>query len=95
MSRNLKTLKRNQIRRYRKKRDLRQRDVSDLLGLKQPCDIYRWETGEKQPSLTNALKLSAALKCPIELLFLDMFKQIQQDMYQERLDETTTPLNNH
>jgi len=84
MSRNLKTLKRNQIRRYRQKRDLRQRDVSELLGLRQSCDIYRWETGEKLPSLTNALKLSAALKCPVELLFLDRFRELQQEMYGER-----------
>lgn len=86
MSRNLKTIKRNQIRRYRQKRYLRQRDVSKLLGLKQACDIYRWETGEKMPSLTNALKLSAALKCPVELLFLDHYKQIQLDMYGDNTD---------
>lgn len=84
MSRNLRTIKGNQIRRYRKKRYLRQRDVSKLLGLKQPCDIYRWETGEKMPSLMNALKLSATLKCPVELLFLDHYKQIQHEMYGER-----------
>ena len=81
MSRDLRTIDRNQIRRYRKKRCLRQRDVSELLGLKQPCDIYRWETGKKLPSLINALKLSAALKCPVELLFLEHYKQIQNDMY--------------
>lgn len=86
MSRDLKTIDRNQIRRYRKKRYLRQRDVSELLGLKQPCDIYRWETGQKLPSLRNALKLSAALKCPVELLFLDHYKQIQHEMYGEHLE---------
>ena len=86
MSRDLRTIDTNQIRRYRKKRYLRQRDVSKLLGLKQPCDIYRWETGQKLPSLINALKLSAALKCPVELLFSDHYKQIQQEMYAERLE---------
>ena len=86
MSRDLRTIKRNQIRRYRQKRYLRQRDVSKLLGLKQACDIYRWETGQKLPSLINTLKLSAALKCPVELLFLDHYKQIQQEMYGERVE---------
>ena len=86
MSRDLRTINRNQIRRYRMKRYLRQRDVSELLGLKQTCDIYRWETGEKLPSLLNALKLSAALKCPVELLFLDHYKQIQLDMFGDRID---------
>ena len=86
MSRDLRTIKRNQIRRYRKKRYLRQRDIAELLGLKQPRDIYRWEVGQKLPSLINTLKLSAALKCPVELLFLDHFKQIQQEMYGERVE---------
>ena len=86
MSRNLKTIKRNQIRRYRQKRYLRQRDVSKLLELKQECDIYRWETGQKMPSLINALKLSSALKCPVELLFLDHYKQVQLDMYGDHKD---------
>ena len=86
MSRDLRTIKRNQIRRYRKKRYLRQRDIAELLGLKQPRDIYRWEVGQKLLSIINALKLSAALKCPIELLFLDHYKEIQQEMYGERLE---------
>lgn len=81
MSRDLGTIKSNQIRRYRKKRYLRQRDVSDRMGLKQACDVYRWEKGTKMPSLINALKLSAALKCPVELLYIDHFKQIQEEMY--------------
>lgn len=83
MSRDPRTIKSNQIRRYRKKRYLRQRDIAELLGQKQPRDIYRWEVGQKLPSLLNALKLSAALKCPVELLFLDHYKQIQREMYGE------------
>ncbi len=83
MSRNLKKIKTNQIRRYRKKRYLRQRDVIKLLGLKCTTDLYRWETGRKLPSLINALKLSAALQCPVELLFSDHFNQIQQKKHGE------------
>lgn len=86
MSRNLGTIKKNQIRRYRTKRYLRQRDVAKLLGLKQACDIYRWETGQKVPTLMNALKLSAALHCPVELLFLNHVNQIHSDMYGEPAD---------
>lgn len=80
MSRCLRSIKTNQIRRYRKKRCLRQRDAADLLGLQCTSDLYRWETGRKLPSLLNALKLSAALNCPVELLFLDHFKRIRKDM---------------
>ena len=87
MSCNLRSIKSNQIRRYRGKRCLRQRDVAGLLGLKHANDLYRWETGQKLPSLTNALKLSAALNCPVELLFLDHFKRIRREMYPERAEQ--------
>ena len=87
MSCNFRSAKSNQIRRYRKERHLRQRDVARLLGLKHANDLYRWETGQKLPSLTNALKLSAALQCPVELLFLDHFKQIRREMYPERTEQ--------
>ena len=87
MSRDSKSIKSNQIRRYRKKRCLRQRDVLKLVGLQHPSNLYRWETGQKIPTLMNALKLSAALNCPVELLFLDHFKQIRQEMYPERAEQ--------
>ena len=32
----------------------------------------------------NALKLSAALNCPVEILYLEHFKQIQKEMYAEK-----------
>ncbi|MEW6410921.1 MAG: helix-turn-helix domain-containing protein [Candidatus Zixiibacteriota bacterium] len=92
MSCDLKKIKTNQIRRYRLRRYLRQRDVSKLLRIKHNTDLYRWETGHQLPTLINALKLSAALKCPVELLFSDHFKQIQLDMYGERMEMTTTAL---
>ncbi|MGP8321423.1 MAG: helix-turn-helix transcriptional regulator [Methanosarcinaceae archaeon] len=85
MSLQINKIKTNQLRRYRQKRSLRQRDVSNLLGLKQSCDYYRWETGKKLPSLINALKLSSALKCPVEILFIDHFNQIRKEMYHNKL----------
>ncbi|MCK5125205.1 MAG: helix-turn-helix transcriptional regulator [candidate division Zixibacteria bacterium] len=87
MSHDSKPIKSNQIRRYREKRCLRQRDVLKLVGLQHPSNLYRWETGDKIPTLKNALKLSAALQCPVELLFLDQFKQIRQEMYPERAEQ--------
>ncbi len=86
MSCSLKAIKTNQIRRYRKKRCLRQQDIAKRIGLKFDNYIYRWECGSKVPSLVNALKLSAALKCPVELLFLEHYKEIQREMYGEHLE---------
>lgn len=85
MSLKLNQIKNNQLRRYRERRSLRQRDITDLLGLQQTTDIYRWETGQRIPTLMNALKLSAALDCPIEILFLDHFNSIRKQMRQKKL----------
>lgn len=90
MSCNLKIIKLNQIRRYRKKRCLRQQDVAKRLGLKFDNYVYRWESGSKMPSLMNALKLSVALNCPIEILYLKQFQQIQKEMYPEKSNQKTT-----
>jgi len=87
MSCNIRTIKTNQIRRYRKKRYLRQRDVTRILGIKETTDLYRWETAKKLPSLINALKLSVALNCPVELLFFDHYSQIKKDLYQEKAQQ--------
>lgn len=84
MSCDLNTIKTNQLRRYRKKRCLRQQDIAKLIGLKFDNYVYRWESGSKVPSLMNALKLSAALNCPVEILYLEHFKQIQKEMYAEK-----------
>ena len=90
MSCNESKITNNQIRRYRKKRYLRQQDVANRMGLKFDNYVYRWERGEKIPSLINALKLSAALNCPVEILFSDHFNQIREEMYPEKYQLKTT-----
>ena len=77
----------NQIRRYRQERGLRLRDVAKLTGQSCVAHIAHWEKGRKLPSLINVLKLSAALRCPVEILFLEHFNQIRKDMYQERIQK--------
>lgn len=79
----------NHIRRFRKRRSLRLRDVADKLGLQQPGHIADWEKGRRSPSLKNALKLSAILGCPIEVLFSDHFRTIRRDI--RRNDERDQP----
>ena len=74
----------NQLRYYRNRRKLRLRDVALLVGQREAAHISHWEKSSRVPSLDNALKLSAALKCPIEILFLDRFKQITQFVYDQR-----------
>ncbi len=75
----------NQIRRYRRKHRLSLKKTARLIGLKNECHVSQWETGRKVPSLDNALKLSAALKCPVEILFLERFNQIRSEIHERRL----------
>ena len=81
MSRLEKTNQANQLRIYRKKRGIRLRGVAKMIGQSSSAHISHWERGNKLPSLTNALKLSAAIQCPVEVLFLDLFNQLRTDIY--------------
>ena len=80
----------NQIRSMRKRRKLRMRDVGRLLGVRDGSHLWQWETGVRAPSLETALKLSAALRCPVEVLFSEHFRLIQKEVKarQQRYDIT-------
>jgi len=69
----------NQLRRYRLRRGLRLRDMARLTGQSSPAHLSHWEKGRKLPSLSNALRLSAAIKCPVEVLFFDLFDQLRNE----------------
>ena len=83
MSLILQNIKSNHLRRYRQKRSLRQRDIAYLVGSKTK-DINRWERGIRIPNLRNALKLSAALNCPVEVIFFDYFSKMRKEIYQRK-----------
>jgi len=68
----------NQLRRYRMKRHLSQRQVADLIGHRQAGHVSAWEGGRRTPSLQSALKLSAAINCPVEVLFAPLFHTVRE-----------------
>lgn len=84
MSRSEWTNNPNHIRRYRKQRNLRMRDVARLVGIRDGPHISQWESGSRTPTLESALKLSAALGCPVEVLFSDHFREIREEVDQRR-----------
>ncbi len=86
MSRKGLEIKPNNIRRYRKLRYLRQRDIARLIGTKEPNDVYRWERGVRLPTLENALKLSYILKCPIEVLFFEQYRYLRKEVALNQLE---------
>ena len=73
----------NQLRVYRNRRQLRLRDVALLVGQREAAHVSHWEKGARVPSLDNALRLSAALKCPIEVLFVERFNQLRKSIYEQ------------
>jgi len=86
MSRKRTSIPSNQLRRYRRKRRLRQRDIAKLLGLSDAVHVADWEKCRRLPSLTNALKLSSAIGCPIEILFSNQFREIRTRMHTTRIE---------
>jgi len=74
----------NQIRRCRRQRHLRLRDVAELLSLRNGAHISSWERGLKVPSLRSALRLSAALYTPVEILFSDYFNEIRREIHKRK-----------
>lgn len=79
----------NQIRCYRRRRNLKLRQVAKLAGLRTPSHLSHWEKGRKTPSLENALRLSAIIQCPVEILFIDMFNVIRHDVFLKKNQQTS------
>lgn len=53
-----------------------------MVGCFNSSVVGTWERGSKTPSLDNVLALSAALGCPVEILFLERFKSIRTGVHQ-------------
>lgn len=69
---------------YRKKRGLTQRELADLIGLKDAKALSSYERGSKTPSLVRVLQLAAALNTPVEFLFADTWHEIKRDVVRRR-----------
>lgn len=75
---------RRYLRMYRKKRELRSNEVAYLGKGWKNNGITRWERGYHLPTLETALQLSAAIKCPVEVLFFDLFEPIRYEVEERR-----------
>ena len=68
---------RNNIWRIRKKRELKQKEISLLLGHRSSSMVNRWEKGYALPDLKSAFKLAIALSIPVEFLFQEFYKNLK------------------
>lgn len=70
----------NHLRKHRKTRGLKQKDVAKILGLKSASSISRWERGLCLPKLTNIFKLAVLYRTMADALFIDLRRLLQDDI---------------
>ena len=70
----------NDIRLYRHRQNLRIVQVAKLADVTDAALVSHWENGRKIPTLKNALRLSAIIQCPIEVLYLDLFQACRREI---------------
>mgnify|MGYP001853454144 FL=1 len=58
----------NNIKEFRKKKNLSQSDISKMLGIKQNT-FSQWETGERKPNVVQGIKLAKILDTTVESLY--------------------------
>ncbi len=70
----------NLLRKYRKVRQLRQKDVAKILGLRSASRISRWEKGLCMPSAMNLLRLSVVYRVMVDAVFPDLLRSLRQEL---------------
>ena len=73
----------NCLRRYRKARDLKQKDVANILGLKSASMISRWEKGVCMPSALNLFRLASLYRTMADALFIDLLRALRSDLHKK------------
>ena len=70
----------NLLRKYRKVKGLKEKDVARLLGLRSPSRISRWEKGACLPSLASALRLAGLYGVMVDALFSDLSDSLRKEI---------------
>ena len=71
----------NCLRRYRKARGLKQKEVAKILGLKSASMISRWERGLCLPSTLNLFRLAALYRTMVDALLIDLLRELREDLH--------------
>ena len=78
----------NSLKRYRRARGLRQKDVAVILELKNTSMISRWEKGIFLPNTINIFKLAIIYRTMVDALFPDLLMTLRSDI-QKREDKVS------
>lgn len=76
----------NLLKKYRRVRGLKQKDVARILDLKSASRISRWEKGLCLPSLANALRLAVVYRVMVDAIFSDLLRDLREEIV-KREDE--------
>ncbi|MBM3282954.1 helix-turn-helix transcriptional regulator [Candidatus Gottesmanbacteria bacterium] len=71
----------NCLRKYRRARNLTQRDVAKILNIKNASMISRWEKGVCLPGTINLLRLAILYRTLAEALLIDHVRIIKPEIY--------------
>ncbi len=70
----------NLLRKYRKVRGYRQKDVAKILNLRSPSRVSRWEKGVCLPSFSNALRLAVVYRVMVDIIYPDLLANIRHEI---------------
>jgi transcriptional regulator with XRE-family HTH domain len=70
----------NSLRKYRKARGLKQKEVAQILKLKSTGMISRWEKGLCLPSTLNIFRLAVIYRTMVDSLYFDMLSGLKEEL---------------
>lgn len=70
----------NSLRKHRKARGLKQKEVANILGLKTASMISRWENSLCLPKPANMFKLAVLYRTMVDGLFIDLRRLLQKEI---------------
>lgn len=70
----------NRLRMFRLERNLRPKDVAEILGLKFTSQLSQWESGKSLPTLISAFKLAGTYHVVVEDLYRPLFNKAREEI---------------
>jgi len=70
----------NSLRRFRRVRGMKQKEVARILGVKSASMISRWEKGVTLPSTENAFKLAVIYRTMVDALYMDYMLRLKDEI---------------
>lgn len=70
----------NCLKKYRRIRGLKQKEVAKILGIKSASIISRWEKGVCLPNTLNLFRLSVLYRTMSDALFIDLTRDLRDDL---------------